>query len=293
MKQFFVFVLKILLLLLFAALALDFSYSFVFSQSTERNKIENVINSKAKEYDVIILGSSRANNHFKTQLFIDKGLKAYNYGISGSRLQESALLLKLMLERNYSIKKVIVEVDLNIDSEGYSDGTRARFMPFLKSSETISSYYKEILPPSIFNQYYYLPFYRYIKYDAQIGFRELFFSFIKKPSANLQHFGFNVLQGEGKRMHYDMSTYVPKKNKDYELIKVLCKQNSITLISLTTPICENVKNRAYFATVKKIYPEIHNYEDVVTENKYFSSCGHMNELGAKIFTQRIIDDFFK
>ena len=152
MKQFFIFIVKILLLLLFVALALDFSYSFVFSQSTERNKIENVINSKAKEYDVIILGSSRANNHFKTQLFIDKGLKAYNYGISGSRLQESALLLKLMLERNYSIKKVIVEVDLNIDSEGYSDGTRARFMPFLKSSETISSYYKEILPPSIFNQ---------------------------------------------------------------------------------------------------------------------------------------------
>jgi hypothetical protein len=293
MKQFFVFTVKIILLLLFSALALDFSYSFIFSKSTERNKVENVINSKAKSYDVIILGSSRANNHFKTQLFIDKGLKAYNYGMSGSRLQESALLLKLMLERNYSIKNVIVEVDLNINSEGYSEGTRARFMPFLKSSKTISAYYKKILSETEFNSLYYVPFYRYIHYDSEIGFRELFFASIAKPSAHIQRSGFYGLRGEGKNMHYDMQSYSPKKNKDYELIKTLCAQNKINLISLTTPICENVKNRAYFAAVKKTYPEIHNYEDVVTANQYFSSCGHMNEKGAEIFTQRIIKDFFK
>jgi hypothetical protein len=30
----------------------------------------------------------------------------------------------------------------------------------------------------------------------------------------------------------------------------------------------------------KSYPEIHNYENAVVENKYFSSCGHMNDEGA-------------
>ena len=73
----------------------------------------------------------------------------------------------------------------------------------------------------------------------------------------------------------------------------MCHQNNINLIALTTPICENVKNRAYFAAVKKLYPEIHNYEDVVTKSQYFSSCGHMNEAGATIFTQHVIDDLFK
>ena len=29
------------------------------------------------------------------------------------------------------------------------------------------------------------------------------------------------------------------------------------------------------------------------ENKYFSSCGHMNDTGARIFTARILKDFFK
>lgn len=293
MKHFFQFISKIILLLLFSALVLDHGYSYVYSKSIGRNKIENVINSKPKNYDVVILGSSRANNHFVTQLFIDEGLKAYNYGMSGSRLQESALLLKLLLERNYTIKNIIVEIDLNINTEGYSDGTRARFMPYFKSSEIVSNYYKQILPQSEFNSFYYLPFYRYINYDAQIGFREMFFSAIKKTSANIQNNGFYPLRKEGKNMQYDISDYSPKKNKNYELIKKLCNQNNINLIALTTPICENVKNRAYFAAVKELYPEIHNYENVVTANKYFASCGHMNETGAKIFTQRIIEDFFK
>lgn len=293
MKQFFIFIVKILLLLVFIALALDFSYSSIFSKSTQRNKIENVINSNAKDLDVVILGSSRANNHFKTQLFLEEGIKAYNYGMSGSTLQESALLLQLMLERKYAIKNVIVEVDLNLKSEGYSDGTRARFMPFLKSSETIATYYKARMPLSEFNLLHYAPFYRYIKYDSQIGFRELFFTAIAKPSKNNENFGFHALVGIGKKMKYDLTDDLPKKNKDYEFIKTLCSQNKIALIALTTPICENVKNRAYFAAVKKLYPEIHNYEDVVTKSQYFSSCGHMNEAGATIFTQHVIDDLFK
>jgi hypothetical protein len=40
----------------------------------------------------------------------------------------------------------------------------------------------------------------------------------------------------------------------------------------------------YFDKVHKAYPEIHNYENAVIENKYFSSCGHMNDVGARIFT---------
>ena len=64
MKQFLVFIGKIVLVLLLSAFALDFIYTTVFVQSETRNKVENVINSKPQNYDVIILGTSRANNHF-------------------------------------------------------------------------------------------------------------------------------------------------------------------------------------------------------------------------------------
>jgi hypothetical protein len=57
-------------------------------------------------------------------------------------------------------------------------------------------------------------------------------------------------------------------------------------------MCENVVGMNYFDKVHKAYPEIHNYENVIVENKYFSSCGHMNDVGARLFTARIIKDFF-
>ncbi len=43
--------------------------------------------------------------------------------------------------------------------EGYSEGIRASFMPYLTSHQIISNYYKNI--PN-FSYLYYLPFYRYI-----------------------------------------------------------------------------------------------------------------------------------
>jgi hypothetical protein len=81
-------------------------------------------------------------------------------------------------------------------------------------------------------------------------------------------------------------------NKYYEDIKLICAQNNIKFIAITTPMCENTKGINYFEKVKKAYPEIHNYENVVVEDKYFSSCGHMNDSGARLFTAKVIHDFF-
>jgi hypothetical protein len=81
-------------------------------------------------------------------------------------------------------------------------------------------------------------------------------------------------------------------NKYYEEIKSICKANHINFIAVMTPMCENVVGMNYFEKVHKAYPEIHNYENVVIENKYFSSCGHMTDAGSKIFTAKILNDFF-
>lgn len=291
MKKFLIFIGKIIMILTLIAFVLDSGYTFIFSRSTERNKIENIINSGVKEYDVIMLGSSRANNHFDPKIFESNGYKAFNYGLSGARLQESALMLQLMMAQKYKIKNVIVEIDLNINSESYSDGTRARFMPYLKSNQTITNYYKEIIPD--FKNLFYIPFYRYIEYDAEIGFREMYFALIKKASKGMQNLGFYALKGQGKDMKYDLSQDAPKRNRDYELIKQICKNNKINLIAISTPMCENTKGLSYYFTkVKQIYPEVLNYENAVTDDKYFSSCGHLNEEGARLLTAKIFNDLF-
>lgn len=68
---------------------------------------------------------------------------------------------------------------------------------------------------------------------------------------------------------------------------------NIRHITVTTPVCENVKGMDYFEKVTTLYPEIYNLENLVQGDEYFSSCGHMNDNGARLFTQKVIDLFFK
>jgi hypothetical protein len=291
MKQFVVFMGKILLVLLLSAFALDFIYTTVFSQSETRNKIENVIHLKPQNYDVIILGTSRANNHFVSELFEKEGLKTFNYGMSGSHLFETSLLLKLMVERGWKIKNVIVETDLNLSNEKRDDGTFGRFMPFMHQSKTITTHFKN---EADFMELYYVPFYRYLKFDEKIGFRAWYKTLINEPTNLIQHQGYYPLGKNPKaNMKNNIENLKPLRNRYFEEIKQICEANSINLIAVTTPMCSNVKGMEYFKKVKALYPEIKEYEHLVEGDQYFSSCGHLNDKGARLFTTKIIDDLFE
>ncbi|MDY0987426.1 hypothetical protein SOM12_08375 [Flavobacterium sp. CFBP9031] len=291
MKKFLLYILGIFILTVSLATILDGLYTYVFMQSRNRGKIETVFNSKAKKYDVVILGSSRANNHFVSQMFEDKGLKTFNYGMSGGHLFEASLMLKLMIERKYEIKNVILEADLNLSSDHQAEGIAALFLPYIHNSEIIRERYKN---EKKFNELYYIPFYRYLKYDNKIGFRETFFTAIHKKTNSLENLGYHPLEKHKiGNMKNNIANLNPlQHNKYYEEIKDICKKNNINFIAVMTPLCENVVGMNYFDKVKKAYPEIHNYENTVIENKYFSSCGHMTDEGARLFTAKILKDFF-
>lgn len=290
MGKFIVFTIKILLIILLSAVLLDITYTSIYLNSSKRNKIQNVYNSKDKSFDVIFMGSSRTQNHMVAKLFNDKGITAYNFGMSGSKLDETALLLKLMLERNYKIKNIILDVDLNLNSNLKSEGIKALYIPYLHTSETIRKHYRR---EASYNKYLYLPFYRYIENDAKIGFREAFFSLTNKKSNAMDNFGYFPLKGEGKNMSYDLSEYSPKRNFAYEEIKSICKKNNIHLIAVATPMCEECESAAYFNSIKSVYPEVYNYENTITDDDCFASCGHMNVKGATLFTKIILNDFIQ
>lgn len=291
MKNFLVYLGKIILITFLLAIALDFLYTSVYMHSKDRGKIETVFNSKAESYDVIILGSSRANNHFVTKMFEDKGLKTFNYGMSAAHLFEASLMLKLMEERNWKIKNVIVEADLNLAIDHRSEPISSKFLPYIHKSDLIKEQFED---QENFEEMYYIPFYRYIKYDTKIGFRDVFFTLIRKKTNALENGGFYPLQkhANGKMDNNIVNLNPLPHNKYYEEIKNVCKKNGINFIAVMTPMCENVVGMNYFDKVKKAYPEIHNYENVVNDDKYFSSCGHLSEDGAKIYTAKILKDFF-
>lgn len=290
MKRFLIFTIKMLLLTFFVLVVLDIAYTKVYLQSSNRGKIGYVFNSKGRAYDVVILGSSRANNHFVAPLFEDKGLKAFNYGMSGGHLFEASLLLKLMIERKYVIKNVILEADLNLSNEKESESVASQFMPYIHESKVIAAHFAQ--QPGFWANYY-LPFYRYIVFEPQIGFREMYNAALKKPTKLLDHLGYYPLgKNPNANMKNDLTNLKPLHNKYYEEIKHLCKTNHINLIAVMTPMCSNTKGLNYFEKVHQMYPEIHNYEKAVEGDEYFSSCGHMNDTGARKFTSIILHDFF-
>jgi hypothetical protein len=253
--------------------------------------VEKVFNSKAKNYDVVILGSSRANNHFVPELFEKKGFKTFNYGMSGAHLFEASLLLKLMAERNYKIKTVILEADLGLCNEKESDAIAAKFLPYIHHSEVIKNHFSK---QENFKELYYIPFYRYVDFDALIGFREMYQTATDKPTNILDHQGYHPLtSNKPGNMKNDIRALKPIRNKYYEEIKQICKQNNYNLIAIMTPMCTNVKGMDYFAKANQIYPEIQNLETVVVGDQYFSSCGHMNDAGARLFTSIVINRFFQ
>jgi hypothetical protein len=83
-------------------------------------------------------------------------------------------------------------------------------------------------------------------------------------------------------MKNDYSPLKPLRNRYYEQIKKVCAQHHIQLITVMTPVCENVKGMDYFQKVKSLYPEIYNCENFVEDDRYFSSCGHLNDAGARV-----------
>jgi hypothetical protein len=289
MKKFITLAAKILLTILVLVILLDWVYTTVYLHSFDRGKVEKVFNSKARNYDVLILGSSRANNHFVPELFEKKGLKTFNYGMSGAHLFEASLMLKLMAERNYKIKTVLLEADLGLSNEKESDAIAAKFLPYIHHSETIK---KHFLQHENFNELFYIPFYRYVDFDALIGFREMYNTATDKPTNILDHLGYHPLGKKPGNMKNDIRALKPIRNKYYEEIKQICKQNHYNLITVMTPMCSNVKGLDYFEKANKIYPEIHNLENVVQGDQYFSSCGHLNDTGARMFTTTIIKRFF-
>ena len=290
MKQFLRLLVFIVVAVLFLAVVLDWGYTTIFQQSSNRGKIEYVYHASPQQYDVVFLGSSRANNHFVAPMFENKGIKTFNYGMSASHLFEASLLLKLMVERKFVIKKLILETDMNLANETRDAGISAQFLPYLHDSEIIKDHFSV---EQDFWKLYYIPFYRYLAFDAKIGFREMNRSWRQVPTNYLDNLGYHPLGGKKKgNMKNDIRKMQPLDNRYYKEIKAICKANNIELIALMTPMCSNVKGLDYFDRVKSKYPEIHNYENAVEGDEYFSSCGHLNDEGARKFTTIILKDFF-
>lgn len=272
-----------------ALVVLDGIYTLIYSNSYVRNKIQFVLNSPPKHYDVIILGSSRAENHVIPEMFQKLGLSTYNLGISGGNLCENCLMLKTFFEKGNTTDKILFQLDLNFQSEAPAEGVKAFYLPYLPINKTVYTHYSENTNDlSVLKD---VPFYRYCAFDSKIGFREIIMTLIHKENKTNSASGFDPLDGKlNGSKKYDLPVTVSHKNKYYDQIVTICKANKVKLIVFSAPFCSQVTNEFFFSKLKQKIPELHDYSKAIKEDSLFSSCGHMNKNGAEVFTKILIED---
>jgi len=99
------------------------------------SKYNDVFLKEGNTYDVLFLGSSRAEMHFEPQIFdsITK-LNSYNLGISGASVKLNFIVLKTYCHQHQKPKHIILNLDyfsLKSDSDMLNDFPR--YFPYLNN----------------------------------------------------------------------------------------------------------------------------------------------------------------
>jgi hypothetical protein len=288
MKKFGIQVIVLVGLVALLFVICDMAYSIVYRNCQPRNKLEYILHIQDKHFDVVFLGSSRVANHIDAQLFEKlSGKKTINLGVEGAGLNDNLLQLQLLLEHN-TVNQVFLQVDTNLESTEPSNISTAEAMPFIKNN-IVRAHTKKYNPN--YHALFYIPFYRYAVNDSKIGFRELFFSMINKKPGTDPSIGFvpkygNTIPNEKRTSMDTKGLFV--KNSILSQIRTLCKLHHTELVLFIAPYCSKIDVKSYVEKIQTMEPGLIDLTKGYDDSLFFN-CGHLNDKGAKLLTQRLFE----
>ena len=292
MKEFLLYTLKILVVFVIGLILLEQVYDFIFANGVIRSKHQKVQSLEEGAYfEYVFLGSSRTENTIDCEVVEQiTGKPCINLGISGSSLQDSYLLLKLLIAKGVKVKHVFVQVDYSYNEKDLtlSPAFKATLIPYRNDPVIREQLSKEEDGLYILN----VPFYGYLKYEKVVGFREIFNQSIRKnPGKNFNN-GFSPLKGTGTKLYGTLPVEVAAENSSLQKMELLLSNRETNIHYFLAPYCSKVKNRDFALKLEEKLPEIYNYISLFdTREEFYVDCGHLNSTGAKKFTKTLIKDF--
>ncbi len=291
MRNFFKAFITISFITLLLMFFLDNIYSYAFKNGQPRSKIQNILQLKNKHYDVAFFGSSRIEKHVDCKLITElTGKSCVNFGISGGSPGDMLILMKLAANRKFTFNHVFMQVDYNYNSYGITEYFKANLIPFIGDpivKEQLLLYKEEFF-------YRRLPFYRFMVFDKVVGIREATASFLKLSQNTNIEIGFLPNHGIGKAMAGSFPETIKDKSPELTQMQELYKDTNTTIEFFTAPYCKEVKNRNFMDKVQLKLPGLHNYIDLFDDkDEYFFNCGHLNEVGAGVFTKTLAEDLLQ
>lgn len=251
--------------------------------------------------DILIFGSSRANHHYDPDVFEKRlNLSYYNVGRDGNYILYHSAVLKGVLKR-YSPKIVILDLNgwefqKTNDSFDYLSSLLPYYKthPEMRSIIEMKSKFEKIKMLS-----YIYPFNSSL-FTIAIGNTE----FNKKRRGDVKGYvpltrvWNGSIQIESISTNYEIDSV---KIKAYESFIHDCIKSKVNLFIACSPYFIESSHSDYSIRVGQEIAKKNNIrffdfskDSVFTNNsKLFADIGHLNETGARLFTNMVIDDISK
>jgi hypothetical protein len=243
--------------------------------------------------DVIVMGSSRANHHYYPTVFEDSlNQSYYNAGRDGCRILYHYAVLQSILKR-HTPKAIVLDVlgdELIATPDAYD--RLSCLLPYYKT-------HKEIREVVDFKS----DFERYKLLSAAYPFNSSIFTIIKGNS-NVASAGFKgyipLLRQWNKPLQqqppYGKQEVDTLLSKYFDAFITTCKKADIKLYMVTSPSFEVIPTtppglvaaKAIAAKHNILFFDFSNDAYFTANGQLFQDVGHLNEPGAKIFSQKIV-----
>lgn len=243
------------------------------------------------EADIIILGSSRAHEHYVPDIIEDSlGLTCFNTGMDGNYLLNTYAVFKSIINR-YTPRIILMDINLGelfIGSGGYDE--LSSLLPLYKNKKEVRNV---ILLKGKFER---------LKLISEIyPFNSTFLAIVEgnirtEDIAKLK--GYLPLFGSLNDTSFKHKQEV-NKGMDINKIKALdaiadeCETRGIRLIFVQSPRYEGVNQETSISVLKELAVN-HNAEfwnfinnTMFLKPEYFKDGAHMNDFGAQEFTKTI------
>lgn len=290
MKKFSIYVLGGIIVILIVMLVLDVTYTKIYESSFPRSKFQYLRSLKNKKADYIFLGSSRVENGIVPSIIAKKtGKTAVNLGFQAAKLGDIYTLLQLVKEYHIQYETILIQVDYIYNIEvGHSNIFEYEISPFIRENEITKNYSDRYSKHPAAD--YYLPFYRYCKNDLKIGFREVFANIVGKKTNVIDQNGYVARYGNSAELAGGLPTVLINKNATLNNIQSFIKQNRMKVVFYFAPVCRNSKNQDFVSKLKTKIPELKDFSRVLYEDQFFLDCNHLNDSGARQFTEIFTDE---
>jgi len=266
------------------------------------NKYNELFLKEDNHYDVLFIGSSRAEMHFNPKIFDDiTGLNSYNMGISGSSPNVSLSLLKVYCKQHDTPKFLIFNVDyfwLQNDTDRLNNFPR--YFPYLNNQnlrDELNAIDKR------FTSFYYNPLHSlpYTQIDYLSASLHGWLNITGKYDS-LMYKGYQTAELKDINLETSspiLSSSISLKNKrDLNSLIEYAKSKSIRMVWVTSPIYEGTKtqvlNKKILANQLEDMTKSNdilylNYTDSLEYNNplLFSDNLHLNRSGAAKFSKSI------